>query len=92
MNRKRTIGPRNRSKLTTTTTPISSTPTTMSTGHPGAVPGGKRFEKGMLVPDLRTEDKGREGPLAMVLGLSVLHHAGVPILPSLLSFHQEEGM
>ena len=46
----------------------------------------------MLVSDLRTEDKGREGPLAMVLGLSVLHHAGVPILPSLLFIHQEEGM
>ena len=46
----------------------------------------------MLVSDLRTEDKGREGPLAMVLGLSVLHHASVPILPSLLSFHQKEGM
>lgn len=46
----------------------------------------------MLVPYLQTEDKIRKSPLALVLGLSVLHHAGVPILPSLLSFHQEEGM
>lgn len=74
--------------MTTTTTPISSTPTTMPTGHPGAVPGGKRFEKGMLVPDLRTDDEIRKSPLDLVLGLSVLHYAGVPILPSLLSVHQ----
>jgi len=46
----------------------------------------------MLVSDLRAENKIRKSPLALVLGLSVLHHAGVPILSSLLSFHQGEGM
>ena len=46
----------------------------------------------MLEPDLGTDDEIRKSPLDLVLGLSVLHYAGVPILPSLLSFHQEEGM